>query len=90
MKEIAVDLDKKRAMNRLVQGDVGCGKTVVALLTAFIVISNGFQAAIMAPTEILAHQHFVNLNSYAEPLGVPLTLLTRETGFNRNYDSYPY
>lgn len=63
-------------MNRLVQGDVGCGKTVVALLTAFIVIANGFQAAVMAPTEILAHQHYVNLKPYAEPLGVPLVLLT--------------
>jgi len=76
MREIAADLGKKRAMNRLIQGDVGCGKTVVALLSALIVVSNGFQAAIMAPTEILAHQHFVNLNPYAEPLGVPLTLLT--------------
>jgi ATP-dependent DNA helicase RecG len=63
-------------MNRLVQGDVGCGKTVVALLTAFIVIANGFQAAVMAPTEILAHQHYVNLKPYAEPLGIPLVLLT--------------
>jgi len=76
MREIADDLGKKRAMNRLIQGDVGCGKTVVALLSALIVVSNGFQAAIMAPTEILAHQHFVNLLPYAEPLGVPLTLLT--------------
>ncbi|MEE8622066.1 MAG: ATP-dependent DNA helicase RecG, partial [Syntrophobacteria bacterium] len=76
MREISADLGKRRPMNRLVQGDVGCGKTVVALLTAFIVIANGFQAAVMAPTEILAQQHYVNLKPYAEPLGVPLVLLT--------------
>jgi ATP-dependent DNA helicase RecG len=76
MQEIAADLAQKRPMNRLIQGDVGCGKTVVALLTALIVISNGFQAAVMAPTEILAHQHFVNLKPFAEPLGVDLVLLT--------------
>ena len=76
MREISADLGKKHPMNRLLQGDVGCGKTVVALLTAFIVIANGFQAAVMAPTEILAQQHYVNLKPYAEPLGVPLVLLT--------------
>jgi len=76
MREIAADLSQTRPMNRLVQGDVGCGKTVVALLTAFIAISNGFQAAVMAPTEILAHQHYVNLKPYAEPLGLQLVLLT--------------
>jgi ATP-dependent DNA helicase RecG len=76
MRKIAADLGKKYPMNRLVQGDVGCGKTVVALLAAFIAIANGFQAAVMAPTEILAHQHFVNFKSYTESLGIPLTLLT--------------
>ena len=76
MQEIAADLGQKRPMNRLLQGDVGCGKTIVALLTALIVISNGFQAAVMAPTEILAHQHFVNLKPFAESLGVDLVLLT--------------
>jgi ATP-dependent DNA helicase RecG len=76
MREIAADLGQKRPMNRLIQGDVGCGKTIVALLTALIVISNGFQAAVMAPTEILAHQHFVNLKPFAEHLGVDLVLLT--------------
>ncbi len=76
MRDISADLGKKRPMNRLVQGDVGCGKTVVALLTALIVISNDFQAAVMAPTEILAHQHCINLQPYAQALGIPLTLLT--------------
>ncbi|MBW1980326.1 MAG: ATP-dependent DNA helicase RecG [Deltaproteobacteria bacterium] len=76
MREIAADLSSGRAMNRLVQGDVGCGKTIVALLTALIVIANGFQAAVMAPTEILAQQHFFNMASYARALGIPFTLLT--------------
>jgi ATP-dependent DNA helicase RecG len=55
---------------------VGCGKTVIALLAALIVISNGFQAAVMAPTEILAQQHKVNMEPYARALGIPLALLT--------------
>jgi ATP-dependent DNA helicase RecG len=76
MREIAADLAGDRPMNRLLQGDVGCGKTIVALLTALIVIANGFQAAIMAPTEILAHQHLVNMEPYARALDIPLTLLT--------------
>jgi len=76
MREIATDLAWARPMNRLLQGDVGCGKTIVALLTALIVIANGFQAAVMAPTEILAHQHLVNMEPYARALDIPLTLLT--------------
>jgi ATP-dependent DNA helicase RecG len=76
MREIAADLARGRPMNRLLQGDVGCGKTIVALLTALIVIANGFQAAVMAPTEILAHQHLVNMEPYAQALDIPLTLLT--------------
>jgi ATP-dependent DNA helicase RecG len=76
MREIAADLARSRPMNRLVQGDVGCGKTIVALLTALIVIANGFQAAVMAPTEILAHQHLINMEPYARALDIPLTLLT--------------
>jgi ATP-dependent DNA helicase RecG len=76
MREIAADLAESRPMNRLVQGDVGCGKTIVALLTALIVVVNGFQAAVMAPTEILAHQHLINMEPYARALDIPLTLLT--------------
>jgi ATP-dependent DNA helicase RecG len=76
MREIAADLAETRPMNRLVQGDVGCGKTVIALLAALIAIDNGYQAAVMAPTEILAHQHFLNLQTYAQALGVSLVLLT--------------
>jgi ATP-dependent DNA helicase RecG len=76
MREIAADLSASRPMNRLVQGDVGCGKTIVALLAALIVVANGFQAAVMAPTEILAHQHLINMEPYARALDIPLTLLT--------------
>jgi ATP-dependent DNA helicase RecG len=63
-------------MNRLIQGDVGSGKTIVALLTCLRVIEYGYQAAIMAPTEVLAEQHFLNLHRWLEPLGVKVALLT--------------
>jgi ATP-dependent DNA helicase RecG len=76
MREIAADLSRNRPMNRLVQGDVGCGKTIVALLAALIVVANSFQAAVMAPTEILAHQHLINMAPYARALDIPLALLT--------------
>jgi ATP-dependent DNA helicase RecG len=74
--EIKEDLAKPHPMNRLIQGDVGSGKTVVALLTCLDVIECGYQAAIMAPTEVLAEQHFINLHRWVEPLGVKVALLT--------------
>jgi ATP-dependent DNA helicase RecG len=74
--EIKEDLEKPHPMNRLIQGDVGCGKTVVALLTCLYVVECGYQAAIMAPTEVLAEQHFLNLHRWLEPLGVNVALLT--------------
>lgn len=74
--EIKEDLEKPHPMNRLIQGDVGSGKTVVALLTSLYVVECGYQAAIMAPTEVLAEQHFLNLHRWVEPLGVKLALLT--------------
>jgi len=58
LEEIFADLEKGRPMNRLLQGDVGCGKTIVAALVAFVVIQNNYQVAILAPTEILAQQHY--------------------------------
>ncbi len=62
-------------MNRLLQGDVGSGKTMVAVLSALIAVGNGFQACIMAPTEVLAQQHFANITKYLAPTGVRCELL---------------
>jgi ATP-dependent DNA helicase RecG len=74
--EIKEDLEKPHPMNRLIQGDVGSGKTVVAVLTCLYVIECGYQAAIMAPTEVLAEQHFLSLHRWLEPLGIKVGLLT--------------
>ncbi|MGN0602223.1 MAG: ATP-dependent DNA helicase RecG [Oscillospiraceae bacterium] len=70
------DMCKDFPMNRLVQGDVGSGKTAVAAGAAFFAYKNGFQTAIMAPTEILAAQHFQTLSEFLEPLGIKVALLT--------------
>jgi ATP-dependent DNA helicase RecG len=74
--EIKADLQKPHPMNRLIQGDVGSGKTVVALLTCLFVLESGYQTAIMAPTEVLAEQHFLNVHRWLEPLGVKVGLVT--------------
>ena len=74
--EIRNDLKSGHQMNRLLQGDVGSGKTMVAVLTALIAIGNGFQACIMAPTEVLAQQHFKNIQKFLAPTGVKAALLT--------------
>jgi ATP-dependent DNA helicase RecG len=74
--EIAADLAAPHPMRRLLQGDVGSGKTLVALLAALTVIEAGAQAAIMAPTELLAEQHFATVGPLADELGVPRVLLT--------------
>lgn len=74
--EIRNDMKSGHQMNRLLQGDVGSGKTMVAVLTALIAIGNGYQACIMAPTEVLAQQHFKNISKYLEPTGVRVALLT--------------
>lgn len=70
------DMKSGHPMNRLVQGDVGCGKTIVAFISVLIAVENGFQAAIMAPTELLAEQHYLNIHRFAESLDIKITLLT--------------
>lgn len=74
--EIYTDLAQNAPMNRLVQGDVGCGKTIVAALSALQAVDSGYQAALMVPTEILAEQHYLKLKPLLEPLGVKVVLLT--------------
>jgi ATP-dependent DNA helicase RecG len=76
LEEINQDLDRNVPMLRLVQGDVGSGKTVVAALSAIRVINAGYQVALMAPTELLADQHYYNLHQWLDKLGIPVILLT--------------
>ena len=76
IRDIAADLGRGTPMNRLVQGDVGSGKTMVAAAAAFLAVKNGRQAALMAPTEILAEQHFASLSKLLTPLGIRCSLLT--------------
>ena len=76
LKEIEKDMTSGKIMNRLVQGDVGSGKTAVAIITAYWAIQNGYQAAIMAPTEVLANQHFESFQNIFEPAGIKVVLLT--------------
>ena len=74
--EIGFDLSRSYPMNRLLQGDVGSGKTVVAALAAARVLDHGYQAAVMAPTEILAEQHYLKMKEWFEPLGVRIAWLS--------------
>ncbi len=79
LKEIRADVGSGRQMNRLLQGDVGSGKTLVALMSMLMAIDNGYQACMMAPTEILATQHYDTLRPLVEPLGLRIELLTGST-----------
>lgn len=79
IREIRDDMRSGRQMNRLLQGDVGSGKTMVAVLSSLIAIGNGFQACIMAPTEVLAQQHYKNISKYLAPTGLQAALLTGST-----------
>lgn len=79
IKEIRFDLKSGKQMNRLLQGDVGSGKTMVAVMCMLIAIDNGFQACLMAPTEILANQHFNGISKLLEKMGVSVDLLTGST-----------
>lgn len=76
IREIRRDVGCGQQMNRLLQGDVGSGKTMVALMSMLIAIDNGYQACIMAPTEILSEQHYANISRYVEGLGIRVELLT--------------
>ena len=76
LKEIRTDMKRSTQMNRLLQGDVGSGKTMVALLTMLIAMDNGFQSCLMAPTEILAQQHFNSIQELLENTGIKVRLLT--------------
>ncbi len=76
VKEIRVDMGSGKQMSRLVQGDVGSGKTLVALLSMLLAIDNGFQSCLMAPTEILAKQHFETISELVKPLNLKVALLT--------------
>jgi ATP-dependent DNA helicase RecG len=73
--EIRSDMKSGRSMNRLLQGDVGSGKTIVALITMLIAVENDYQSAIMAPTEILAEQHFFNMHALLKDFGITVVLL---------------
>ena len=79
LKEIRTDMGSGKQMNRLLQGDVGSGKTLVALLSMIMVLDNGYQACMMAPTEILAQQHFNTLSQFLEGTGISIALLTGST-----------
>ncbi|RYF86700.1 MAG: ATP-dependent DNA helicase RecG, partial [Chitinophagaceae bacterium] len=79
IREIRTDTGRGRQMNRLLQGDVGSGKTIVALLTMLLAIDNGYQACLMAPTEILAKQHFATIRELLSDLPVAIDLLTGST-----------
>lgn len=79
IKEMFADMKSGKQMNRLLQGDVGSGKTLVAVLTSLIAVDNGYQACIMAPTEVLAQQHFKGISKLLAPTGVKVSLLTGST-----------
>ncbi len=79
LKEIRADMKTGRQMNRLLQGDVGCGKTLVAFMSMLMAVDNDYQACLMAPTEILAFQHFENLKAWGDRIGVNVALLTGST-----------
>ncbi|MBA4277372.1 ATP-dependent DNA helicase RecG [Flavobacterium sp.] len=79
IKEIRIDMGSNAQMNRLLQGDVGSGKTIVALMSMLIALDNGFQSCLMAPTEILANQHFNGLTELSKELNINIKILTGST-----------
>ncbi len=79
IKEIRRDVNRTTQMNRLLQGDVGSGKTLVALMAMFLAMDNGFQSCLMAPTEILAQQHFQSITKFLEGMNIRVAILTGST-----------
>ena len=79
IKEIRTDMGSNAQMNRLLQGDVGSGKTIVAFMSMLLALDNGFQACLMAPTEILANQHFIGLSELAQSININIKILTGST-----------
>lgn len=79
IKEIRTDMGSNAQMNRLLQGDVGSGKTIVAFMSMLLALDNGFQSCLMAPTEILANQHFIGLSELAQTLNINIRILTGST-----------
>ena len=88
MREIRKDLAMDKPMNRLVQGDVGCGKTIIAMLTSAIIVGNDSQVAIMAPTEILAEQHFESFFEFCSKLNIKCKLLIGNLKQNQKNQIY--
>lgn len=86
IKEIRADVNTGHQMNRLVQGDVGSGKTLVALMSMLLAVDNGLQACLMAPTEILATQHYETIASMVEPIGLKVRLLTGSTSKSKRQE----
>jgi len=89
IREIRADLGSGKQMNRLLQGDVGSGKTLVALMCMLIALDNGFQACLMAPTEILANQHYVTISKFLQGMNVKVDLLTGSTKKARRKEIHP-
>lgn len=90
LNEIKADFKSGNVMNRLIQGDVGSGKTALAMIAAYVAVSNGYQAVLMAPTDVLANQHFKSFCNVFEPLGIKCELLTsglKKREKNRIYDN---
>lgn len=85
--EIMADLAKDIPMNRLLEGDVGSGKTVVAAIAMYIAHLNGFSSVLMAPTEILAQQHYATVKNLLDPLGIPVELVTGNSKRNKRINS---